>query len=250
MKYIISAISDTHAKHNSIATTKSFRKPHQNVELPGGHILIHGGDLMTDGYSTTECENFLTWFDSIDNYDTKIFIAGNHDRIIQNEPNWFNGVLAKYKTINYLQDNDLVLYNDGFNGDYSEDNVQIYGSPWQPEFYNWAFNLPRNGDELKNKWTNIPNNTDILITHGPPFGYLDVPGGSGNNRVGCELLRERVDEIKPKICIFGHVHGSYGYYYNGHTHFINASVLNERYYYANLPLTFEWDSITNEIKWL
>jgi len=161
----------------------------------------------------------------------------------------FLGILTGYKTIEYLQDEPLTLYSDEYNFDFLEDTICIYGSPWQPEFHNWAFNLPRNSEELKAKWDSIPSNTDILITHGPPFGYQDIPGGQ-SIRVGCEMLRYRVDEIKPKIHVFGHIHGGNGYYYNGHTHFFNESVLNERYSYANLPFNFEWNNITNEIKWL
>jgi len=102
---------------------------------------------------------------------------------------------------------------------------------------------------MKANWDAIPTNTDILITHGPPFGYQDIPGGQ-SIRVGCEMLRYRVDEIKPKIHVFGHIHGANGYYFNGHTHFFNASVLNERYNYTNKPFHFEWNQATNEIKWL
>jgi hypothetical protein len=159
-------------------------------------------------------------------------------------------VLDRYHSIDYLQDEEWVLYFDGPNGDMPEENVRIYGTPWQPEFYDWAFNLPRNSEEMKSRWDAIPSNTDILVTHGPAFGYLDIPGGGQNIRVGCEMLRHRVDEIHPKIHVFGHIHGSYGHYFNGHTHFFNASVLNERYAYANLPFNVEWDNITNEITWL
>jgi hypothetical protein len=204
---------------------------------------------MNSGYYQTEATQFLEWFDKINNYEDKIFIAGNHDRLFEKDPDWRKMILDEYKTIDYIQDESWVDYYDGPNGDYPEDNVRVYGSPWQPEFYNWAFNLPRNGEELKSKWDIIPDNTDILITHGPPYGHLDIPGGQ-SIRVGCEMLRHRVDEFKPKIHVFGHIHGSAGYYYNGHTHFINASVLNEQYIYTNLPLTIEWDNITNEIKWL
>ena len=102
---------------------------------------------------------------------------------------------------------------------------------------------------MKAKWDAIPNNSDILVTHGPPFGYLDIPGGQ-NLRVGCEMLRERVEAFKPKIHVFGHIHGSAGYYFNGHTHFINASILDEQYRYVNAPVNVEWDNITNEIKWI
>jgi predicted phosphodiesterase len=234
----VSLISDTHTKHHLCEN-----------DLPGGDILIHAGDFMNSGYDKTDATEFFDWFDKIDNYDAKIFIAGNHDRWMQDEPEEAQGILTGYKTIDYLQDEQVTLYYDGPNGDYPEDNICIYGSPWQPEFYNWAFNLIRNSEEMKAKWDAIPDNTDILITHGPPFGYLDIPGGH-TIRVGCDLLRYRVDEIKPKIHVFGHIHGSWGHYYDGHTHFFNASVLNERYLYTNLPFTFEWDQITNEIKWL
>jgi Icc-related predicted phosphoesterase len=239
MKKTITFISDTHGKHNQL-----------NKDLPGGDILIHAGDFMNGGYDFEEATDFLEWFNSIDNYIDKIFIAGNHDRIFENIPHWVEKTLPEYPTIDYLQDEEWVDYNDGPNGDISEENIRIYGSPWQPEFYSWAFNLPRYGDEMKAKWDAIPNNTDILVTHGPAFGYLDVPGFGHSTHVGCEMLRYRVDEFKPKIHVFGHIHGSAGYYFNGHTHFINASVLDERYTYQNKPLTMEWDNITNEIKFI
>ena len=227
----ITLISDTHTKHQNL-----------NSDLPGGDILIHSGDFMNSGYDKSDVTNFFDWFSSIKGYDKKIFIAGNHDRILENDPTWSTLAIKDYPNLIYLQDEGYSIY------DIEEDSsVKLYGSPWQPAFFNWAFNLPRNGEELKEKWDAIPSNTDILITHGPPFGYLDIPGGQ-SIRVGCEMLRYRVDELKPKIHVFGHVHGGYGYYFNGHTHFFNASVLNERYKYTNKPFTFEWDQSTNEIK--
>ena len=190
-------ISDTHTKHNQLSTTKSLRKMDQPLDLPGGDILIHAGDFMSSGYNPMEAVMFFKWFDEIDNYDTKILIAGNHDRWIQDENEEARRLISDfYPTIEYLQDENLTLYYDGYNGDEPEENVRIYGSPWQPEFHNWAFNLPRNGEKMKARWDAIPDNTDILITHGPPFGHLDIPGGN-TIRVGCEMLRYRVDEIKP-----------------------------------------------------
>jgi len=239
MKMKITFISDTHGKHNQLSK-----------DLPGGDILIHAGDFMNSGYYKTEAIEFFNWFDAINNYDTKVFIAGNHDRIMEDDPTWAQGYLTGFKTIEYLQDDWMGLYFDGPNGDMPEENIRIYGSPWQPEFYNWAFNLPRTSETLMEKWNAIPDNTDILVTHGPPFGLLDIPGHGAPMNVGCGMLRYRIDELRPKIHVFGHIHGSAGYYFNGHTHFINASVLNERYVYENKPLTFEWDNITNEIQWL
>jgi len=235
----VTLISDTHTKHNLL-----------NNDLPGGDLLIHAGDFMNSGYHKTEAIEFFNWFEAIDNYDTKIFIAGNHDRIMENEPEWAKKVLPIFKTIDYLQDEWMII-GDGDPHDPNTKTAKVYGSPWQPEFYNWAFNLPRNGEELKSKWNAIPENTDILITHGPAQTYLDTAGAPYNTPLlGCELLKEHIELIRPKIHVCGHIHGGYGYYYNGHTHFFNASVLNERYSYANLPFHFEWDSTTNQIIWL
>jgi predicted phosphodiesterase len=237
--YRITLLSDTHAKHNQL-----------NGDLGEGNILIHAGDFMTDGYSKTEAKQFFEWFDAITTYETKIFIAGNHDRVMQNHPETMQGMLTGYKTIDYLEDDTCVLYYDGYNGDFLEDNIRIYGSPWQPVFFDWAFNLPRNGEELKQKWAAIPDNTDILITHGPAWGYNDTTQYRRDTHLGCELLRERIDVIRPKIHVSGHIHSGHGYYFDGHTHHFNAAVLNERYSYANLPFTFKWDPITNEIIWI
>jgi hypothetical protein len=192
-----------------------------------------------------EIQEFCKWFNSLDNYDNKIFIAGNHDWGFQKRPNESKEIINSYKWIDYLQDEETGLQiGDG-------PMVKIYGSPWQPEFHNWAFNLPRNGWELEQKWNDIPINTDILITHGPAQGYLDTSGPPWNEpMLGCELLVERIKEIKPKIHLCGHIHGGYGYMFDGDTHFINASVLNERYDYVNKPLTIEWDPVTNSIEFL
>ena len=227
----ITLISDTHTKHQNL-----------NSDLPGGDILIHSGDFMNSGYDKEDVTDFFDWFSSIKGYDKKIFIAGNHDRILENDPTWSTLTIKDYPNLIYLQDEGYSIY------DIEDDSsVKLYGSPWQPEFNGWAFNLPRNGEEMKARWDAIPTDTDILVTHGPPFGYHDIPGGQ-SIRVGCEMLRHRVDELKPKIHVFGHVHGGYGYYFNGYTHFFNASVLNERYNYTNKPFTFEWDQSTNEIQ--
>jgi hypothetical protein len=102
----ITFISDTHGKHNLL-----------NKDLPGGDILIHAGDFMNGGYEFQEATNFLEWFNKINIYTDKIFIAGNHDRIFENIPPWVKNNLPKYPTIDYIQDEEWVDYNDGPNGD-------------------------------------------------------------------------------------------------------------------------------------
>ena len=224
----ITLISDTHNKHKYITN-----------DLPGGDLLIHAGDISSMGYEH-EIREFCKWYNSLDNYTNKVFIAGNHDWGFQINTEKVKEILDFYGNITYLQDNEVLV---------GEKLVSIYGSPWQPEFYNWAFNLPRKGDELKEKWDNIPSNTDILITHGPAYGYVDKVIGRTEN-LGCELLTERIKQLKPKIHVCGHIHSGYGYTFDGDTHYINASVLNESYIYYNKPLTIDWNPETNEIEFL
>lgn len=227
----ITFISDTHTKHNQITNS-----------LHGGDVIIHAGDISSMGYKH-ELQQFLKWFNNLDNYTHKIFIAGNHDWCFADSPEMCKEHLNFYDKVTYLQDN-LEVIGDDYNT-----SIKIWGSPWQPEFHNWAFNLPRMGEELKEKWEEIPMDTDILITHGPPWGYLDTVLGENIN-LGCELLTERIKVVKPKIHVFGHIHSGYGYKYHDGTHFINASVLGEQYTFVNKPITVEWNNETNELEFL
>jgi Icc-related predicted phosphoesterase len=225
----VTLISDTHTKH------KIFTN-----DLPGGDLLIHAGDISSMGYEH-EIGNFCKWYDSLNNYTHKIFIAGNHDWGFQNNIENVNKILDEYKNIEYIEDQTIGIGTD------NDQLINVYGSPWQPEFYNWAFNLPKNGLDLFDKWENIPGNTDILVTHGPAFGYLDDVEGNRGVHLGCELLTNRIKTIKPKIHVCGHIHSGHGYYFDGVTHFFNASVLDERYHPTQDPFTFDWNPDTNEI---
>jgi Icc-related predicted phosphoesterase len=224
----ITCISDTHTKHIQVAK-----------DLPGGDLLIHAGDLSSRGYPY-EVERFCQWLDELDNYDHKVFIPGNHDFLFENKREDAMQIVRSHKSINLLLDDHISVGPD-------EDSlIKIYGSPWQPEFCNWAFNLPRNGIGLTKAWGAIPDDTDILITHGPPFGILDKVIGRDDN-LGCEVLTNRILSLKPKIHVFGHIHSGNGYYFDGTTHFINASSLNERYEYEYKPITIDWDPKTNTV---
>jgi Icc-related predicted phosphoesterase len=231
----ITFISDTHTKHDELLWDKA--------DLPGGDLLIHTGDIMNSGYANYEIEEFCEWFASQKQYDKKVFIAGNHDRAFENKPDQVKAILDQFPNIIYLEDELFGLYDLD-----TDKSVKIYGSPWQPEFYNWAFNLPRRGTELMSKWEAIHADTDILLTHGPAQGHLDTSGPPYNEpNLGCELLAERIAVLKPKIHVCGHIHGGYGYKFDGHTHFFNASILNERYEYVNKPMTVDWNPETNEL---
>ena len=229
----ITFISDTHTKHDELSWEKT--------DLPGGDLLIHAGDIMNSGYNSNDITSFCKWFDGLEQYDHKVFIAGNHDRMFENLPEKAMEIVNSYKNITYLQDDWAKVGDDDF-------MAKIYGAPWQPEFYSWAFNLPRNGEDLREKWSWIHPDTDILLTHGPAQGHLDTSGPPYNEpNLGCELLAERIAVLKPKIHVCGHIHGGYGYKFDGHTHFFNASILNERYEYVNKPMTVDWNPETNEL---
>jgi Icc-related predicted phosphoesterase len=214
-------ISDTHCKHKQITN-----------QLSGGDIIIHSGDISSVGYKH-EIVDFCKWFDNLD-YDFKIFIAGNHELTFQDNPDMVSEIINSYKNISYLEDDFLTI-----------DDIKIWGSPWTPVFYNWAFN--GTADELEQKWETIPNDVNIVITHGPVFGHLDKILGESGNNLGCYSLAQKLSKIKPKMHICGHIHSGYGYkYYNG-THFFNGSVLDERHIYAQPPFNFDWDYTSNKI---
>jgi hypothetical protein len=199
---------------------------------------------MNSGYDENDVYEFLEWFENqSDKYKSVVFIAGNHDRYFENHPQKIKEILSEYPNVTYLQDTPMFYVNEEATQD-----CKIYGSPWQPEFYNWAFNLPRQGEDLREKWFWIPKDTDILVTHGPAFGHCDEAPYGGH--VGCELLRERVDEFPPKIHVFGHIHAGYGYKFHNGTHFFNAAVLGERYNYDNKPMTVDWNPETNELEFI
>jgi Icc-related predicted phosphoesterase len=211
----IAFISDTHTKHKSL--TKDL--------LPAD-IIIHCGDICSSGYSIYEVKDFLKWFSSLKQYKYKIFIAGNHDRMFENNPVQTQDLLNNYLDITYLENSGINI-----------EGINIWGSPYQPEFCNWAFNKPR-GEEIAKEWAKIPQNTDVLITHGPAYGYVDRIYERGEH-LGCADLIRTINIIKPKIHACGHIHGGNGIIKNEHTIFINASNLNEQYYYTYKPEIIE-----------
>ncbi len=220
----IVCISDTHSLH-----------PFMSHDIPNGDILIHSGDCTNIG-EENDVREFITWFQNIRGFSHKIFIAGNHDFAFEREPSWLNlyidpNILTEHN-VTYLEDSELEIVSSEFSRP-----IKIYGSPWQPEFYDWAFNLPRNGEVLASRWADIPDNTDILITHGPPHGIRDFT--PTNLQVGCELLRSRVFEIRPLLHVFGHIHGAYGGVEVDGITFANASICTERYKPTNKPLVFD-----------
>lgn len=206
-----------------------------SANLPPGDILILAGDLLANRFSDPDRDakaqvNDLRDLDDFCgrlDYKHVLLIAGNHDWIFErNRP-----ASRDLKNITYLEDSEVVI-----------DGVKFYGSPYQPEFFSWAFNLRRSGPELERVWSLIPEDTNVLITHGPPYGILDRPFGRGAH-AGCELLLKRVEEVAPRLHLFGHIHGSYGQVSVGQTHFVNASLCDERYEPVNAPVLIDLDAL-------
>jgi Icc-related predicted phosphoesterase len=199
--------SDTHNKHDQIT-------------LPEGDVLIHAGDyslLPKNADLATqlkELKAFNDWLGSIkDKFTYILYTSGNHDIIFEKEPKLAESYLKNAITLN---DKEIILFN----------KYKIYGTPSQPPFCNWSFN---HDSELRtHKYKNIPDDTDILITHCPPWGILDqLDDGS---HVGCAILRNRIRELKNlKAHIVGHIHEGYGQMEENGVQYINACICTKQY---------------------
>lgn len=207
MKFV--AIADTHGKH-------------EDLVLPVGDVLIHAGDVSMKG-EEAEIMDFLAWFGQQD-FEHKVFVAGNHDFYFEKETDEHIQSMLPGKVI-YLKDSCTII-----------EGVKIWGSPITPWFFNWAFNRHR-GDPIRRHWDLIPMDTDILVTHGPVFRALDT--SAKGQHIGCKDLFHKVQEVKPKVHICGHVHDAYGIIDKHGVKFINASVLDNQYEPAHAPVVFE-----------
>ena len=203
----ITCISDTHQ-----AISKPAERARLNALLPGGECLVHAGDLSGKG-TIPEIQTFLEWFASL-NYQHKIFIAGNHDHLFEKDPSLAESMVSDYPGMVYLNDSGVEI-----------EGIRFWGSPVTPYFHNWAFN--RFPDRIAQHWEMIPEDTDFLITHGPPKSILDQLDDS--SRVGCPALLSRVMQVKPKVHLFGHIHCARGIDKVDNTIFINAAALDDNY---------------------
>ena len=206
----IVAISDTHGLHTKLT-------------LPDGDILLHTGDVSSQG-KEFEIILFLNWF-AEQPHKHKIFIAGNHDFYFERTPTSDVHKVIPENVI-YLNDSGVTI-----------EGIHIWGSPIQPWFYDWAFNRHR-GAEIRKHWDLIPQNTDILMTHGPAFGILDRT--TNGEKVGCVDLLAAIERVQPRLFVCGHIHEAQGVHSTEKTTFINASVVNFNYQVAHKPVVFDW----------
>ncbi len=187
----IVAVADTHLFHDELV-------------VPDGDVFVHAGD-MCQGGSLEELGRAAAWIRALP-HRHKVIIAGNHDFPFAERADEARALVEDFV---YLQDASATI-----------DGVSFWGSPWQPEFNDWAFNLPR-GRALADKWGLIPDGVDVLVTHGPPLGLGDHGPVAG--RLGCEELLARVRVVRPKLHLFGHIHQDGGAWRHGTTLFANVT---------------------------
>lgn len=200
-------ISDTHSMH-------------RQVTVPDGDVLIHAGDCLGVG-TLEELEDLDNWF-SEQPHRHKILIAGNHDWCLQDEPAEAEALL---RNAIYLRDSGTEI-----------EGLKFWGSPWTPIFFDWAFNLER-GPAIAERWAQIPSDTDILITHGPPAGVLDQVNDS--LAVGCGDLAWELERLAVKLHVFGHIHEGYGQQTLQDRLYINASTCTGQYKPMNPPVVVD-----------
>jgi Icc-related predicted phosphoesterase len=210
----ICALSDTHGRHNE-------------VDVPECDILIHAGDFSRTG-KMVEVVSFLNWF-SKQKARHLVYIAGNHDLSYERDIALKTQMLNQYPAIHYLEDSSVVL-----------DGLKIYGSPYSPLFGSWSFMLPR-GKSLRDKWSNIPSDSNILAVHSPVYGILDDVGHSGE-KAGCYDLLSAVKRVNPSLFISGHIHrekGAVREIKEGLTTFANVSICDDSYTAVHGPMVFD-----------
>ena len=203
-------ISDTHSQH-------------QGLMIEPGDVLIHCGDFTARGDldDTMDFAQFM----AAQNFTHKIVIAGNHDWCFEDK--------RRQSAEACLEDHEIIYINDSA---VEIGGIRFWGSPIQPEFLHWAFNRQR-GADIRKHWQQIPDDTDVLITHGPAFGILDAC--TNGRRVGCEDLLETIQRIKPSVHACGHIHENYGTCEQDGTLFINACNLDERYQLRHPPVVVD-----------
>lgn len=189
--------------------------------------------LLSPPPSPRQVQSFAQWLRDYPAKE-KVVIAGNHDLSFDEEycraRMKKTSMCAEVKetlsgSCTYLEDEFVEVFG-----------YRIYGSPWQPEFCDWAFNLPR-GEALAKVWKKIPDSLDILMTHGPAYSILDKCQ-SGLN-AGCEELLKAIRKRNVKVHLSGHIHEGYGIEEVGKTFYMNASTCTFFYRPTNPPLLFD-----------
>jgi len=207
-------------KNIKICAFSDSHGTHRKLKIPKCDILIFCGDAGITSYD--KLEDFDSWLYELPAKHI-IFVAGNHDTFLEQIGR--DDCKLFFTNAIYLENESVQI-----------EGIKFWGSPYSKIFNNWSFMA--SDDYLAHIWEYIPENTDILISHGPAFGILDQVGWKNE---GSHSLRDRVDEIKPKIHICGHIHECYGFFKREFTEHINASILDGAYNFVNEPIEFEYE---------
>ena len=177
--------------------------------VPDGDVLVHAGDL-TRGGSLDELAVVRDFLRKLP-HAHKVVVAGNHDRAFQTEPAAARALFDEGFT--YLEDAGAVV-----------GGVSFWGSPWTPRYHRWAF-MKERGADIAARWALIPAAVDVLVTHGPPHGLLDDARTyrGAEEHAGCEALRDRVRDVRPRVHLFGHIHTNQGIVDDGGIRFANCT---------------------------
>lgn len=205
------------------------------IKLPPGDVLCITGDITFNGTFAEMCKfNYhLEEIRKVINFKKVILVEGNHD--FYGQKNGIKALKELLPAVDYiLQDSGVVI-----------DGVSFYGSPHQPIFFDWAYNLP--SKELIEKWKLIPKEVDVLLTHTPPLGKRDMT--IRKEAVGCRHLLEAIKKRKVGINIFGHIHNGFGIDRTPDTIFVNSSTCDEKYRPVNPPIVIDIDKSKSISEW-
>lgn len=239
----ILAMSDTHDSHAWWTARK----------LPEADVFVHAGDITWRG-ELGIIMDFSQWLGALP-YKNKLVIAGNHDLCFEANARRHSGEKAPYpnrkrkKALAYLEKAGITYLEDS---GIEIDGIKFWGTPWQPHFCDWGFNVQ--SVELRaQKFSQIPDDTDVLITHTPPRGHCD----GDDEGYGDVALLHRIRQIKPKLNICGHAHEGHGFSEITHsedyylkTLVANAASLDRDYQAKQPPLLItvkdeglEWEAV-------
>lgn len=197
------------------------------IQIPKGDILIHAGDLTYRGNIEEISKELNELAKHRQKYKYIVIVPGNHDWLAETNP-------ALMKQM--CKDRDIILLN---HESIEIDGLKFFGSGYTPEFCNWALNVPR-GEPLRRKWAQIPDDTDVLVTHGPPKDILDLVPRPKGFRAGCQDLYNRVQQLPNlRLHVFGHLHFNHAMVKLGNVYFVNASNLDEQYQLVYSPIEID-----------
>jgi len=231
-------ISDTHMRHNALTG-----------KIPECDLLIHAGDMTGRG----EFEDVMATYEWLEEQPARniVTIPGNHEKGMERDLDRYLAEIKKrHPAIHVLIDQTVEI-----------EGIKVHGSPITPWFYDWAWNRSRgpNGDvhyysgktksstSIYPHWDLIPDDVQILVTHGPPAGIRDIvyafDGVTVRDQVGCQYLMETIEKrLKSlKLHVFGHIHGSSGVTMRDGVTYVNASICDEQYYPSYPPRIIEFD---------